>query len=239
MDRQHRHDLKHDKFVDEIGVLTDRARANQKLLLIIGLGLVAVAVAAYALFHYRGNKEAKAQLALASAIDTIEAPVVATPDPNQPRTGPTFKTADERNTAAEKQFREVQTQFGGTDAGDIAGLYLARLAVTKGDFANARKGLETFIDNHGDHPLLGSSARYSLYQLRIETGEAVQVANEIDLEMKKTKPALPGDALLVLQAQAYEVQGNIAKSREVYRRIMSEFPESQYAVEAARRAGQA
>lgn len=240
MDRQHRHDLKHDKFVDEIGVLTDRARANQRLLLSIALGLVLIAVAAYALFHYRTGKEAKAQLALASAIETIEAPVSAEPQPNQPQpTGPTFKTADERNTAAEKQFRDVHSKFGGTDAADIASLYLARLSVSKGDVAGARKGLETFIDEHGEHPLLGASARYSLYQLRIENGEAVQVANEIDLEMKKAKPALPGDALLILQAQAYDVQGNAAKSRESYRRIMNEYPESQYAVEAARRAGQA
>ena len=36
MDRQHRHDLKHDKFVDEIGVLSEKARANQRLLYTIG-----------------------------------------------------------------------------------------------------------------------------------------------------------------------------------------------------------
>jgi predicted negative regulator of RcsB-dependent stress response len=242
MDRQHRHDLKHDKFVDEIGVLTDRARANQRLLIAIGLGAILLAAAIYGFLYYRGNKEDKAQLALASAIETIEAQVgedQAQQQQNPLQTGPKFKTAEERNTAAEKQFRDVQTKFGGTDAADLAGLYLARLAVGKGDVTNARKGLEQFIDEHGDHPLLGGSARYSLYQLRIENGEAAQVANEIELELKKPETDLPGDALLVLQAQAYDVQGNAAKSREAYRRIMNEFPESQYAVEAARRAGQA
>ena len=242
MDRQHRHDLKHDRFVDEIGALTDRARANQRLLLMIGLGAVAVALLAYGFFFWRGNQEAKGQLALASAIETIEATVGEDPQqqPNQPPTpGPKFKTADERNAAAEKQFRDVQANFGGTDAADIAGLYLARIAVLKGDVATAKKGLEEFIDDHGDHPLLGASARYSLYQLRIENGEAAQVTGEIDAELKKAEPALPGDALLVLLAQAYDVQGNTAKSRETYRRISTEYPDSQYAVEAARRAGTA
>ena len=242
MDRQHRHDLKHDRFVDEIGVLTDRARANQRLLLTIGVALVAVAVLTYGFFWWRGGKEDKAQLALASAIETIESPVNDNPAQMQvppPTTPSKFKTADERNAAAEKQFREVQSQYSGTDASDLAGLYLARLAVTKGDTAGARKGLEAFLKEHGDHPLLGPSARYSLYQLRIENGEATQVANEIELEMKKAKPGLPGDALLVLQAQAWDVQGNAAKSRESYRRLLNEFPDSQYAVEAARRAGQA
>ena len=242
MDRQHRHDLKHDKFVDEIGVLTDRARANQRLLLSIGLAVVGIAILIYGFMWWRGGKEEKAQLALASAIETIESPVNDNPNQMQvppPTTPSKFKTADERNTAAEKEFRAVQAQYSGTDAADLANLYLARLAVSKGDTAGARKGLETFIKEQGDHPLLGPAARYSLYQLRIENGEATQVANEIDLEMKKAKPALPGDALLVLQAQAWDVQGNVAKSRESYRRLLNEFPDSQYAVEAARRAGQA
>ena len=242
MDRQHRHDLKHDKFVDEIGALSVRAKANQRILLAIAVGAIVIALAAYGLYFYRSNKEDKAQLALATAIETIEAPVgeeAQQQQQQQPATAPKFKTADERNAAAEKQFREVQTQFGGTDAADVAGLYLARLAVTRGDAANARKGLEDFIDDHGDHPLLGASARYSLYQLRIENGEAAQVATELTSELSKAEPALPGDAILVLLAQAYDVQGNAEKSRETYRRITTEYPDSQYAVEAARRAGQA
>jgi len=240
MDRQHRHDLKHDKFVDEIGALSVRAKANQRGLLFIAVGVIAIALLAYGWYFFRSNQEDKAQLALATAIETIEAPVGEDPQQQQqPTTGPKFKTAEERNTAAEKQFRDVQTQFGGTDAADIAGLYLARLAVTRGDAAIARKGLEDFIDDHGDHPLLGASARYSLYQLRIENGEAAQVTTELTTELSKAEPALPGDALLILLAQAYEVQGNAEKSREAYRRITTEYPDSQYAIEAARRAGQA
>jgi predicted negative regulator of RcsB-dependent stress response len=239
MDRQHRHDLKHDKFVDEIGALSVRARANQRVLLSIGIGVIAVALLAYGWYFYRGSQESKAQLALATAIETIEAPVGEDPAQQAATAGPKFKTADERNAAAEKQFRDVQSNYGGTDAADIAGLYLARLSVTRGDAANGRKGLEQFIDDHGDHPLLGASARFSLYQLRIENGEAAQVATEVQTELGKPEPVLPGDALLVLLAQAYEVQGNLEKSREAYRRITTEYPESQYAVEAARRGGQA
>src|SRR5687768_8998204 len=241
MDRQHRQDLKHDKFVDEIGALSVRAKANQRGLLFIALGVIAIALIAFGWYFYSSNQETKAQLALATAIETIEAPVGEDPQQQQQQApnAPKFKTPEERNTAAEKQFRDVQAKFGGTDAADIAGLYLARLAVTKGDPTTARKGLEEFIDDHGDHPLLGASARYSLYQLRIENGEAAQVATELTAELGKAEPALPGDALLVLLAQAYDVQGNVEKSREAYRRITTEYPESQYAVEAARRAGQA
>lgn len=238
MDRQHRHDLKHDRFVDEIGELSSRARANQRLLLTLGLGLIVLAAAVYGFLFYKNRQEEKAQLALAAAIETIEEPVGDTP-PQEGAAAPKFKTATDRDAAAEKQFRDVRSKYSGTDAADIAGLYLARMAVAKGDTATARKGLEDFIDDHGDHPLLGASALYSLYQLRIENGEAAQVVKELDTELAKAEPALPGDALLILLAQAYDVQGNVAKAREAYRRITTEFPDSEYAVEAARRAGTA
>src|SRR5215213_2919256 len=114
MDRQHRHDLKHDKFVDEIGVLTTSARANQRLLLLIGVAAIAIALVTYGFFQWRSGKEEKAQLALASAIETIEAPVGDTPQQQQNPLQSTqkFKTADERNAAAEKQFQAVQASYG-------------------------------------------------------------------------------------------------------------------------------
>lgn len=236
MDRQHRHDLKHDKFVDEIGALSSRAQQNQRLLLLLAGGLVAVAVIAYGIFFYRGQREEKAQLLLATAIETFESPVgdQAQAQPGTP--AQKFKTEAERNTAAEKQFKDVQTQHSGTDASDVAGLYLARLAVNKGDIATARKLFQEFIGSHNDN-ILVDGAKFSLYQLRIDNGEAAQVATEIEAELAKADPVLPGDSLLVLQAQAYEVQGNQEKSRASYRRITTEFPDSPYVVEAQRRIG--
>src|ERR1043165_2092469 len=61
MDRQHRRELKHDKFVDELGTLSSRARENQRVLVTITAVAVAVAVIAYGIFFYRSNREKKAQ----------------------------------------------------------------------------------------------------------------------------------------------------------------------------------
>jgi len=237
MDRQQRHDLKHDKFVDEIGALSSRARDNQRLLYMIGGGVIALALIVWGVYFYRSSRESKAQAALAAAIETNETPVEQAQNPNRPKpTGPTFKTEEERNAAAEKQFREVQAKYSGTDAADVAGLYLARTAAAKGDTATAKKILQDFIDDH-DGTILVGAARFSVYQLRIDSGEAAQVAAELNAELSKAEPVLPGDSLLILLAHSYEVQGNQAKSREAYRRITTEFPDSPYAVEASRRAG--
>ncbi len=237
MDRQHRHDLKHDKFVDEIGVLSSKARDNQRILLLIAGGLIAIAVIAYGIYFWRDNRESKAQVALSTAIETFDAPVGDVPPEQQAtQTGPRFKTEPEKTAAAEKQFKDIRTKFSGTDASDVAGLYLARIAASRGDTKTARPLLESFVDDQKGHILAGA-ARFSLYQMRIEGGEAAQVAIEVNAELAKAEPALPKDSLLVLLAQAYEAQGDATKSREAYRRITTEFPESPYALEAQRRVG--
>lgn len=236
MDRQHRHDLKHDKFVDEVGALSVRAIANQRVLLMLGGAVVAVALIVFGIYFFRSNREEKAQQALATAIETAEASVGATKPEGS--TGPHFATEAARTAAAEKLFKDLQDKFSGTDAADVAGLYIARMAAAKGDVKTARTQLEEFVSDHGDNILVGT-ARFSLYQLRIENGEAAQVATELTAELDKTEPVLPGDSLLILLAQAYETQGDTTKSKEAYRRITTEFPESPYVVDAARRGGRA
>lgn len=237
MDRQHRHDLKHDKFVDEIGALSARARANQRILLTIGASAVVIALVAYGIYFYRANRETQAQKALALAIETIEAPV-GEGEPAQGQPAPKFKTAAERDQAAEKLFRKLEADYSGSDAGDVAGLYLARIAAGRGDVKTARTLLEEFVASQGSN-LLANTARFSLLQLRIQHGEAAQVMAEINAELAKAEPVLPTDSLLLLLGEAYEEQGNVEKSRETYRRIATEFPESAFASEAQRRIGQA
>jgi TolA-binding protein len=235
MDRQHRRELKHDKFVDEIGVLSSRAKENQSVLIAIGVAAVVIALAAYGVYFYRSNRERKAQDALAAAINTIDAPLVT---PGQPNPKAHFKTEAERSATAEKEFKDLKAKYSGTDAAGLADLYLARIDASRNDVVTARKLLTDFIGNHPKSVLVGA-ARYSLYQMRIESGEAPQVANELTAELAKKEPALPTDSLLVLLAHSYEVEGNEQKSRETYKRIVTEFPDSPFALEAQRRVGAA
>lgn len=234
MDRQHRRDLKHDKFVDEIGTLSTRAGENRALLIALAVGALLVAVLAYGMYFYRSSREKKAQVALSTAIETINSPLI--PPTGQSQTPDAkFKTETERSAAALKQFQDIEAKYHGTDAADVAKLYLARLAAGRGDMTTARKLLQEFIDEHPKHILVGT-ARYSLYQIRIEHGEAPQVIAEVNAELAKTEPVLPADSLLVVLAHAYDTQGDAAKSRDAYRRIATEFPDSPYALEAQRRA---
>jgi tetratricopeptide (TPR) repeat protein len=239
MDRQHRRDLKHDKFVDELGTLSSRARENQRLLVTITAAAVVVALIVYGIYFYRSNREKNGDMALATAIQTMDSPLIP-PAGGQAQPGAKFKTEKERTDAAEKQFKEVATKYSGTDAADVAGLYLARFDAGRGDTATAKKLLQDFVSDHPKHFLVGS-ARYSLYQLRIESNEGPQVVTDVQAQLAKPadQALLPPDTLLVLLAHAYDAQGDIAKSRDAYRRITTEFPDSPYAIEAQRKIGNA
>jgi len=236
MDRQHRRDLKHDKFVDEVGALSIAARENQRVLVMITGVLLAVAVIAYGIYFYRSNHEQQAQDALGAAIETVDSPLI---QPGTPNPAAKFKTEEERTRSAEAMFRDVQKKFSGTDAADVANLYLARIAASRNDVAGARKLLNDFIGEHPKSVLVGA-ARYSLYQLRIDNGEAAQVEMELNQELGKAdNQVLPPDSLLALLAHTYDVQGSAEKSKEAYRRIITQFPDSAYAIEAQRRVGSA
>lgn len=236
MDRQHRRDLKHDRFVDEVGSLTTKARENQRVLLGITVGIVALAVIGYGIYFYRSNREHQAQDALALAIAAIDSPLI---QPGVPNPEAKFRTEEERTSKTEAMFRDVQKKYSGTDAADVADIYLARLAASRSDVATATKLLRGFADEHPKHILVGG-VRYSLYQLRIDNGEAPKVAAELTSELAKTEgQTLPGDSLLALLAHAYDVQGNSEKAKETYRRLVTEFPDSAFALEAQRRVGTA
>lgn len=237
MDRQQRRDLKHDKFVDEIGSLSTRARENQRVLYMIAAGAVLLAVIVYAIFFYRSNREEKAQKDLSAAMETIDSPLMPAPG-GQPLPNARFKTEAERAAAAEKQFRAVMANYSGSDAADVSSLYLARIQAGRGDVAGAKTLLQQFISGNPKH-LLVNGARYSLYQLRIDNGEAVPVSQELQAEISKSDPSLPADALLSLLAHDWEVQGNGEKTKETYRRIVTEFPDSPYALDAQRKIGPA
>ena len=239
MDRSHRRELKHDKFVDELGTLSSRARENQRILIAITAAAVAVAVIAYGIYFYRSNREKHAGAALATAISTMDSPLLPPPG-GQAQPNAKYKTEKERSAAAETQFKDVVSKYSGSDAAGVAGLYLARLDAAHGDNATARKLLQEFVSDHPKNFLVGS-ARYSLYQLRIEGGEGPQVVTDVQAQLAKPadQALLPPDTLLVLLAHAYDAQGNIEKSRDAYRRITTEFPDSPYAIEAQRKIGNA
>jgi tetratricopeptide (TPR) repeat protein len=234
MDRVTRHQIKHDKFVEDVGTAYSFMRSHSRgVWLGVGaLALLIVGVAAWLIVQEKSETQGQARLS--EAIDIMNAPVESGFSETTPSTELKFKSEQEKVTKAQPIFEEVATKYKGTDAADIAGLYLARFAAERGDIAAARPMLETFLREHPDH-ILGGAAKRSLYEIRIAAGEGQQVIPELEKELADPDNALPHDVVLALLAQSYEFAGNTTKAKEAYQRIVNEFPDSPYTMDAQRK----
>lgn len=227
MDRQERHDIKHDKFVDEVSHYYDEVRKNSQKVMIGVVGLLAVIGIGIAIWGWNARQEKAAQTLLADAIETYEAPVGAdvVADPN--RKGPAFTTDEERTKSAETKLDDVASKYSRSDAAQIASLYLAQIDLGKGQTDAALKRYEEFVaKNKGS--LLAGGAQMSIYQLKIAADPKTAIP-ELEAASQDEKSLLPKEAVLSLLAEAYEKGGDKAKAMDLYRRIATEFPQTAYA----------
>jgi predicted negative regulator of RcsB-dependent stress response len=225
-----KHDIRHDRFRDEVeGAYGTMARNRNKILAGIG-GLIVLVLIITGVVAWQRHQEAQAQDLLALAIEASERPLAgsdeAAPD--------ALRTEEERTALAEPMFRRVVDEYGRTDAADVARLFLANYAVARDDLAAARPLLEAFISSQGTH-LLAGVARVSLYQIRITAGEGAEVIEELERYAGSDRAPLPHDVLLATLASAYEQAGDQTRARDVYQRLINEFPDSPYTMEAQRR----
>lgn len=230
MDRKTRHDIKHDKFLDEIGNAYEVVNTHRRTLTMAVAGLAVIVAIAFAFSLYRGSQEEKAQVLLADALQTMSAPVGpgATGDE-------AYETEAERAAAAKTKFQGVVEEYGSSDAAEIAELNLATIAAIEGDAELALEGFREFARNHEDN-ILGVVAEWSVYNLRITNGETEQVISELETQVDDPNARkLPLPTVLAMLARAHEINGNSEEANKNWRRITTEFNDSPYALEANRK----
>lgn len=231
--RLSRKEMKQDKFVDDVNIAYSYASSHRNLIIGSILGVVIALAAIWGIWAYRASQAEKAQSRLGDAIMIMDSPTTASPGANPASIK--YKSEDEKLAKAKPIFEDVTKSYSGTDAADVAEIYLARIAVSKGDVVTGRKKLEGFVKEHPDH-MLAATAQLSLYELDLASGDPKKVATEIEQKVNSQNSKVPTDALLSLLAKAYEMSGNHAKARDVYQRIITEFPDSPYTLDAQRAA---
>lgn len=230
-----KHDVQHDEFTDVVGRSVEYAGTHSRALL-MGLGAVlALAVAVAGFFLYLGSRRDDASAALAEAVEVFEAPIVTagTPPPTD-ASKPSFPNETARNARAKQLFTEVRESYGLSDAADVAGLYLGRIAASEGDMATARKLWAEFVDDHPDH-FLASQPRLNLYQLDRQEGKGEEVVGRLRTLLDESEPALPKDVALYELAQTYEHMKRGTDAQASYQKLLDEYPQSGYAQLAEQR----
>ena len=79
---------------------------------------------------------------------------------------------------AEAEFQQVIDSYGRTEQADMARLYLARIALSRGQTDEARAALVELARKHDDD-VIGRLANLDLINLRIASGQGAEVAADL------------------------------------------------------------
>jgi len=136
--------------------------------------------------------------------------------------------------AAEQQFRQVVESYGRTDQADMARLYLARIALGRGETDEARPELVDLSRRHPDD-VIGQLASFDLIKLRIASGEGAEVAAELEAMVSGQSAGLPRDFALYQLGELFADEGRPDRARPYLEQLVEEFPESPYLNNARQR----
>jgi predicted negative regulator of RcsB-dependent stress response len=138
---------------------------------------------------------------------------------------------------AEERLQEAIDRHGSSDQADMARVYLSRIKMQQGDVETARALLVEVADRHGGDSI-GRVATLDLVRLRVGTGQAAEVAQQLEAMVIGQDLSLPRDAALFELGELLVREQEPERARGYYQRLVDEFPESPYRSIASQRLGE-
>lgn len=189
MDRAHRRELKHDKFVEQVGHSVEYAAEHKTQLVRYGAAALALLVVALGWYFYSNRQAAARQQALREAMRVQEAQIGAAGS----EFVVSFPTQAEKDAAVIKAFTDVSMKYAGSDEGAIAQYFLGIAAADQGKLPEAEKHFKAAIDAADE--VYASQAKLSLAQVYEATGR-------IDEAEKLLRSMVSDPTILVSKEQA-------------------------------------
>ncbi len=189
MDRLTRHELKTDKFVEEVGHTVHFLEEHRQAIIRYGSIALALIIIAAAVYGYTRSKRAERQLALGKVLETYNAPVMDPP----PAEIKAFRTEEEKNQAIVKGCNELIQKYAGSDEAALATYLLGANAADQGDLDAAERYLKRAAEDASRE--YASLAEFALAQLYVSRGK------EADAE-KLLRSLVEKPTVLVTKEQA-------------------------------------
>ena len=168
MDRVHRHELKHDRFVEQVGHTVEYAAEHKQQFVrwtAIGVGALLLILGFYWYTRYQAGAR---QDAFREAIRIQEAQVG--------QSSPfftTFATEAEKQKAVDKAWNDLANNYSGSAEAAIAHYYMGVNAADRGNTQEAEKHFKQVVDSGKDaYASQGALALAQIYESTGRTAEA-------------------------------------------------------------------
>jgi len=233
MKANERHHLKENEFANLAssarGVLEERSGPLKW----IGLALLVVLAAGIGYSVWSGQTQGRAGIMLADAMAVQDARVGAPDAPGSRSAAPSFPTERDRNQAMLEKFKAVADQFPETQEGIFARYREAGAHMALNNPKEAAAVYAQVIATGGDS-LYGQMARLGLAEAQARAGELDKAIDTYKELSARTDGPLPVDGVLMQLGRLYRTAGKASDAEQTFNRLVTEFPDSQFAADARR-----
>jgi tetratricopeptide (TPR) repeat protein len=214
VDTQTRHALKGDKFAQATKTSVTWVSGHRSNVLQWAISAGVVLVLGVGLLIFWNMREAAAETALGTALDTYAAPLAL---PGAPPQKGEYATASERSKAANQQFQAVADKYGWLPEGGKATYFTGVTAQELGQTATAETELKKVTSSWNRNLAnLAKIALASIYHQTNRDQQAIDLYNEIIAKPSDTVTA--GAAQLDL-ADLYAATGKQAQARALWAKL--------------------
>jgi tetratricopeptide (TPR) repeat protein len=195
--------------------------------------VIVIGAIAFGGWYYLNSQDEKASAEFSTAVRTWETPLRPAGVPPQPGTD-SFASAQERATAARKQFQAIVDKYPRTHTADMARYFVGLASAQLGDNAAAERSLqEAARSSNADLAALGKFALASVYRAENKDAQAIDLYKQ--LMDKPTLVVSKATAQLEL-ASFYESRQKPGEAKKIYEQVQKENPATDAASLAQRRA---
>lgn len=183
-----RKDLKHDRFVEEVGESVRFFRSHRNQVIGGAVLVIAAIVGVSSWVGYQRSQAEAAQLALQEAVRLYHGTVTT-----EPRAGViTFATTGERMRRTTDAFEQLKLDFPSSESAVASEYYLALLEVEDGKTSEARERLQRLVSGSSKGNYV-NPARLTLAQMLAREGKIDEARGEFESLIKNPSAIVPAE----------------------------------------------
>jgi TolA-binding protein len=235
MRKDERHQIKRNDLATVLEWTADYVATNRRRVAFAAIALVAAFMAALGVRSWLASRAAAASFLAGEMIQTYRSPVAAALEDLPPAAGVrTFGTPEERDARVLEYAEAILARYGRTAAAPKA-LYYKGLSLSGlGREEEARAALEELLRRH-PRDFVAPLARLHLGRSLAAAGRPGEALVHYLAVADDTRGGFPREEGLLGVARCQEALGEKEEARQTYRRILADFPDSDYQLEARRR----